>query len=285
MRRIAQLERVSIEPTTSFHLVRRRSDHFPLRLHYHPEIELTLIVQGRGMRFVGDSIQGFGDGDLCLLGSNVLHSWQSAESAGRCEAVVIQFPGDLLAGMSRWPELRRFANIAHQCVRGVQFVRASRDRLARIMLETSETPPASAHRLVKMIEMLECIVAAEGTMELSSAPPGPPQADPAFARFQHVIDALHREMPAAPQQAEMAQAAGLTPAAFSRFFKRMVGRSYVDYINAWRVSLACRQLVQTDEPITQIAFGCGFDNLSNFNRRFRQYKKMTPRQYRQMVAA
>jgi AraC-like DNA-binding protein len=285
MRRLAQFERISIEPTSSFYLARRRSDSFPLRLHYHPEIELTLIVHGRGMRFVGDSIQTFADGDLCLLGANALHSWQSAESVGRCEAVVIQLREELLTRLSQWPELRRFSNLPQQCVRGLQFVGRSRDRLAELMLEASETPSGSAARLLKMIEMLQCIASAGDAVELSSAPPGPPQADPAFARFQHVIDALHRQMPDAPPQAAMAQAAGLTPATFSRFFKRMVGRGYVDYVNAWRVGLACRQLVQTDEPVTRIAFTCGFENLSNFNRRFRQYKKMTPRQYRKMVKA
>ncbi len=65
---------------------------FTTPLHFHPEIELTLIVAGRGLRYVGDSIGSFHDGDLVLLGSNLSHYWwNDAADRRHAHSIVVQF--------------------------------------------------------------------------------------------------------------------------------------------------------------------------------------------------
>jgi AraC-like DNA-binding protein len=59
-----------------------------------------------------------------------------------------------------------------------------------------------------------------------------------------------------------------------------VGVSYIDYVIAMRVGLACRYLLETDGGVAEIAFRVGFNNLSNFNRQFRRLKGWTPRDFR-----
>jgi AraC-like DNA-binding protein len=273
-----------MEPEASLHVLHAKGNGYQLYMHYHPEIELTLILKGRGMRFVGDSVQPFGDGDLCLVGPNLLHSWYTGETPQETEAVVIQFRPETFAQVSRsWPEVRKLQRLAGLCTRGLA-IPGGPGPIAGLILQTAHAPANSVRRLSWFLQAAEAICEVAEGQPLSISPPAaslaPPHADPSLARFQHVIDALHAQMPAAPDQAEMAKLAKMTPAGFSRFFKRFVGRSYVDYVNAWRVGLACRQLMQTALSITQIAFDCGFENLSNFNRQFRKYKGMTPREYR-----
>jgi AraC-like DNA-binding protein len=82
--------------------------------------------------------------------------------------------------------------------------------------------------------------------------------------------------------AQAAKITELTPSAFSRFFRKMTQKTFVSYRNGCRIREACRMLTETDLTITQIAFECGFDNLANFNRRFRAEKYMVPRAYRRM---
>lgn len=272
---------VPIGPTRSVRLIRHSGHNFPIYLHYHPEMELTLFRKGRGMRFVGDSIQPFGPGDLCLLGANLVHTWHTDEKPPSTEIIFAQVRPELLAGAAELsPEFRRLRDLPGLCSRGVQITGPQAQTVTRLLVEAAEAPDGSDRRFTAVLLALNAACDSAGHQTLATTPPAPPQTDSSLSRLRRVIESLHAHMPNPPGQAAMARLAGLTPAGFSCFFKRAVGRSYVDYVNSWRIGLACRQLMQTDLPITTIAFDCGFENLSNFRRRFRQYKQTTPREYR-----
>ena len=88
--------------------------------------------------------------------------------------------------------------------------------------------------------------------------------------------------PTAPgSEEELASIAGKSRSAFSRAFKAHTGLSLVQFINRLRINFAC-QLLMTDPdlPIIDLCFQAGFNNLSNFNRRFLAMKGMSPSQFR-----
>ena len=105
--------------------------------------------------------------------------------------------------------------------------------------------------------------------------------DSTFAELVHLILVHER----GHSLKEVAELLGMTPSAFSRFFRRATGRTFVDYLGALRIAHACELLVETDLPVLQISLAAGFNNLSNFNRRFRRLKGMTPGEYRRQVAS
>ena len=81
---------------------------------------------------------------------------------------------------------------------------------------------------------------------------------------------------------EMAALVNMSEPSFSRFIKRRTGYNFIDCLNNIRISAASRRLI--DEPantIAEIAFKCGFNNLSNFNRIFKKYKGYTPHDFRE----
>jgi AraC-like DNA-binding protein len=85
--------------------------------------------------------------------------------------------------------------------------------------------------------------------------------------------------------AEAAQVAHLSIPAFCRMFRRTTGKTLVGYLNELRTGEVCRELIETERPVSEIAFGSGFNNLSNFNRRFRAQKGLSPRDYRRAFRA
>jgi len=81
---------------------------------------------------------------------------------------------------------------------------------------------------------------------------------------------------------DAASFAGLTSSSFARYFRRMTGRTFVEFRNACRIRKACLALVETDQGVLEIALACGFQNLANFNRQFRGSTGMPPRDYRKL---
>ena len=79
---------------------------------------------------------------------------------------------------------------------------------------------------------------------------------------------------------QLAQMAHLSRSYFMYCFKKMVGISAMEYIIQLRIKLACEMLRNSTAPSLEIAFACGFQNLSNFNRQFKKYVGYTPKQYR-----
>jgi len=79
---------------------------------------------------------------------------------------------------------------------------------------------------------------------------------------------------------EVAILSGLSAPSFCRWFKRSVGNSFVTFLNKARIEKACQYLVVTDLNVSEIAYKCGFESVSHFNRTFRFQKNENPRKYR-----
>ena len=79
---------------------------------------------------------------------------------------------------------------------------------------------------------------------------------------------------------DVASLAGMTEAAFCRYFKARSNKTFIDFVNEIRIGHACKLLLEDKWTIAQIAYDSGFDSLSNFNRNFKKYIGHTPREYK-----
>ncbi len=84
---------------------------------------------------------------------------------------------------------------------------------------------------------------------------------------------------------ELSRAAGMSPKYFCRFFQEMTHQTPIEYLNACRIEHACCQLLTTDQSVTEVAFACGFNDLSYFIKTFKKRKGITPKKYLQTPAA
>lgn len=278
----AQFEKVTA-PGQTF-LVKERIDrHFAFSWHFHPEMELTYIAQGQGQRFVGDSIEPYEAGDLILLGPNLPHTWASRPGPNprkdRHYSIYAQFlPEFLGAGSLKLPEFAPIARLVERSAEGLRLTGRTRQEVAARMKPLFEA--AGFGRLMLLLEILGVIAASRETRPLASKAYGLPQRPFDERRIDAVCRFINENYTRAIGQSEAAARAHLSVSAFSRFFKRSLGRGFVEYVNELRVSHACRLLVDTDKSVAEIAFASGFENLSNFNRRFRDLKRLNPRDYR-----
>ncbi len=68
---------------------------------------------------------------------------------------------------------------------------------------------------------------------------------------------------------------------FCRFFKKFTDKTPIDYLNFYRIEMACKKISNTDALITNVAYSCGFNDLSYFIKTFKKIKGITPRKYKE----
>jgi AraC-like DNA-binding protein len=277
-------EQVS-HPDRAFRFLHFEIDAFRGERHRHRQLELTWIEAGVGLRFVGDDASPFAAGDLVLLGSNVAHSWVSSKrrgSAPPAAATVIQFAPELLS-LPQLPELARLGPLAARARHGLAIVGRSHDLILEVLVRMRTA--SAITRLAAWIEILGLLDAHERDFRtLASSPlrgpPLPATDRPETRRIDQTLDWIQRHLARELAVTEAARIAHVTPAAFSRFFRREVGKTFTRYVNDVRCSEACLKLRLTDRPVAAVARECGFATLSHFNRQFRLRHGMTPREFR-----
>ncbi|MCC9658636.1 helix-turn-helix domain-containing protein [Rhodopirellula halodulae] len=268
----------------SFRCFNRASLQSPVKWHRHPEIELTYIPSGAGSRMVGDHIGSYTDHDLVLLGSELPHTWASDEYRGELydlhSAMVLQFHPEFLGpDFFRLNEMFEILALLQRSSRGLWFPAEVASRVGSQMTELEEQ--RGAIRLVTFLSILHSLAQCESVEPLASELYRATNNEEVETRIQVICDHItHHLTDPELSHAELASLAEMNASAFSRFFKQSTGRTVSAYINELRIGFACRLLTDTDDSILSISHQSGYQNLSNFNRRFQQHRKMTPREYR-----
>lgn len=278
----AIFEKVRRPTDASFRCYEVVLEEFPFLWHYHPEYELTLIVRGRGTRFVGDSIAEFSEGDLVLIGPDMPHTW-CTDAPGRGSrathrAVGVQFGRDFLGErFFHLPEMQRVRAMLEQCGRGLTFPRRVCAQAHPVLVALQGMEPDK--RLLALLGVLAGLSKAKAR-PLASDGFRPSRATGAARRIDLVFKHINEHLTTGVGHAELARLAHMNPASFSRFFRNTVGKTLTDYVNELRVGLACRLLIESDVSVLEVCHRSGFNNFSNFSRRFKAIKKASPRRFR-----
>lgn len=255
-----------------------RKKAFEFKWHYHSEYELTYIVRSRGARYVGDHIGPYEDGDFVLLGSDLPHTWCSDEVGSSTNtAFVIQFSSSLLGPeMARIPEMKYIGRLLQSSSRGIVFPPSTRWRKAmeRIVREKGLSS------LIGLLCLLEELARCRARKFLASVNYSPKLTRDNETRFADAHRFILQNYCSPLRLEQVARVANLSSSAFSRSFTRMTGKPFQNFVTELRIGHACELLSSGSLTITEIAYASGFENLSNFNRRFRDLKGMTPTEFR-----
>ncbi len=279
----AHFEKVAFVDS-GFHAFERVDSEFPFYWHYHPEFELTLIVDSYGQRLVGDSIADYRPGDLVLLGPNLPHSWRSGPIKARSQrvhrAVVVQFRHDFLGEqLLALPEMKGVANLLLQSAAGLAFGHTKIGEGAAASLESIQHLPR-ARQMVTLLSILLDLAGAPDAQILSTNHVQPACRIGDQQRIDAICQYLTRHFEEEIEFAKLAKTLNISQATLCRFFKRATGRTMTKYVNEIRVGAASQLLTGTDQSILEIGFNVGFGNYSNFNRQFKRIKGYSPRELR-----
>lgn len=250
---------------------------FLLSLHTHPEWELTLIHKGAGTQLIGDNISSFVAGDLVLLGPDIPHSWATTPPRDHLQASVVHFGPGVIALINHLAPSAQLRKLLHAARHGLRFSSLP-SHLHNTMVRLAAIPDAEPHAIAELFDLLGSLTDLTPTQLATNLDtPIDPQAQ---YRLDAVCDYVLNEHPAGVTLGAAAKIAHMTPAAFSRFFRRSMGRTFTDYLIDVRLATASTLLRETNTTISTIAAQAGFNNIANFNRQFRRRYHTTPGSYR-----
>jgi AraC-like DNA-binding protein len=282
---LPNLEKVEANINHSFRINHLKVDSFPSLRHYHPEVEILLVVQGTGTRYVGDSVEPFIPGDLVMIGPNVPHEWCSDKNAGAgmSEAIYILFNTEIL-GSDFWnlPESKIILKIIQQSKRGIMLSGKTAKKVAMIMNAMDSSYGFS--RITQLLTILEMFAFSNEFRYLASPviqnTINERDSDRLNNVYKYVTENLHNTI----NLEKASSIANLSSPAFCRYFKKRTNKTFINFLNEMRIGQACRLLVNENHSIAEICYSCGFSNISYFIRQFKSITGLTPLAYRKKFA-
>ncbi len=262
----------------------RRKKEFTYPIHNHEVFELNFVEHAPGVRrIVGDSSEVIGEYDLVLITSPDLeHVWeQNTCTSEEIREITVQFDfrmtEESLFACTPFLSMRKMMNEAQK---GLSF---PLNAIMKVygLLDSLSSIKEGFYAVTQFITIL---------YELSKCPGAKPLASSSFAKIaveddsrrilkvKNFISKNYQDEIRLPQLSDIA---GMSPSAFSRFFKLHTGRNLTEYIIDIRLGAASRMLVDTAQSVSEISFKCGFNNLSNFNRIFKKKKGCSPTEFRE----
>lgn len=275
------LEHLPASPDASWSMLNRRlDDAIPFEWHHHPEFELTLTLNSRGQRFIGNHVAEYDHGDLVLIGPDLPHTWASREKLDETKphvALVFWFRREWIDGLTGGSvELAPIRRLISDAGTALAFDPALGRRLSADFEALFLHPPAQ--RLIGLLTILAKLAEERTRQPLSSVIPQQHVGD--RSRIDRVLVHIHKHYHAPLRMEELAEIAFLSISGLHRLFQRHTQMSVSEYVIALRIGESCSRLSGTNQPTQHIAAEVGYASLANFNRQFRRLRGMSPREYR-----
>jgi len=261
--------------------------YFNPNWHFHPEFQISFIVEGKGTRFVGDHVETFEEGDLVFTGPNLPHLWRSDEayfeknSALKTRGLVIYFDhvllNEILLGKEEFYNIHKLVENAG---RGVEFYGETRKKTNKLLVNIAKEK--GFKRIIKLLEIIDILANSKEYNLLSS--PGYINVfrNEDAEKMRLVYDFVMSNFRTKISLDEIADLLNMTTTSFCRYFKPRANKTFSRFVNDIRIGHARKLLLEDNLNISQIGYECGFNTLSNFNRQFKAITKMSPNEYRRL---
>jgi AraC-like DNA-binding protein len=266
-----------------FILLNNKQAKFDYQIHFHSDYELNMVCNTSGKRIVGDSVEQFIDFDMILIGSNLPHVWK-APTTDDTHVITIQFHDQILNSFLMGKRLfSPIRDMLERSLRGLDFSEETKLRVKDKIFSLSQSH--GFNTALDFFSILYELATSQGQRNLASSTYDTSNVikESKSRRIAKVCSYIEGNYKDEIKLSDVAGLIGMSDSAFSHFFKKRTNRSFVSYLNDVRIGHATKMLFETTHSVSEIAFMCGFYNISNFNRIFKKSKGQTPSDYRASI--
>lgn len=277
----AQLEQITSPLQSILKVFKYENQEFEAPWHFHPEYELTYIQESGGVRFVGDSVMDFEKGDLVLLGPNLPHCWKNMNSDHEmARSIVVQWKDDVLS--QKWLDTNEFMAIRKLIIlssRGIKFdnkiVEKVQPMLNKMMVQTP------FEKLITLLQILDLLAKAKDLQLLTGDNFTAKLNNKSNARINIIHNFVRENYQRKITLEEVSKLVSMSEEPFCRFFKKTFNKSFFTFLNEYKIKLACKLLIESDQHVAEIAFRSGYESLPFFYRQFNKFIGCSPLTYQQ----
>ncbi|MFZ1530041.1 MAG: AraC family transcriptional regulator [Ferruginibacter sp.] len=283
------LEHLPKQKNESF-VVKYFDYHFyPTPWHYHPELEIVLVTESTGKRFIGNHVADFKPGNLAFLGANIPHTYKNEDryymegSKLRAKSIVIHFSKESLGDdFLQLPEAAVIGKFFQQEAYGFDISGKLNTQVSMKLQDIVSL--AGFRRWACLAEILFEIATAKKDIKQLSQQQYVGYNQKESDRLRNVLNWVMANLETNITLTGAAEVAQMNANAFSRFFSLRTRKTFSAFIKELRLQKAASLLIESEVPITQICYECGYNNISNFNRQFLDYYSLNPMRYKKVHA-
>ncbi|GAA3602325.1 AraC family transcriptional regulator [Flavivirga amylovorans] len=268
-----------LKSSAPFVILRHKNAKFDYSIHYHNEFELNLITNFKGKKVVGDAIEKCESVDLTLLGPDLKHIWKSDEEVSNANVTTIQFQEQFLPpkilDYKIFKDIRALLELSK---RGISIQNPTKTKIVKKISKLKDTDHFGSFLL--FLEILHDLSKSEDKKILSSAAGNNLNQKSESRRITIVTKYIENNYHKQIKLSTLAEMINMSESAFSHYFKKRTGQSFIKYLLEHRLSIVTNLLSETNSPISEISYMTGFTTLSNFNRSFKKKHGVSPKQFR-----
>ena len=269
----------------TIHIQDNREHPFYRRYHYHPEYQISLVQEGNGVLLAGNGLSNFSPGDVFMFAPNIPHLFRkdSEETTiplmERSHLLSIFFLDSSFGNQFfQLPEMKKIQELLLTAKKGLKLLPPLAKKISPLMIEMNKL--SGARQLLHFLELLHQIsLSKQWRMICLNSPEIVSRADSYFP-LRKVMQYIRRNFDRSLTLEEVAGVANLSKYAFCRYFRQSTHKSFITFLNEFRISMACKYLADHQYSVSQIGFLAGYNNLSNFYRQFKKVMNCTPAKYR-----
>lgn len=258
--------------------------HAQPSFHAHPELELVFIVEGFGKRIIGDKVEPFESGDMVFIGSSVPHVWLSdpafykEDSNLQSKVIVTYFhPKVFQQFLDNIKEFDGIREVMKQASKGIKILGETRNIIAEKLLAlSSKTGFEKVDGFLQIMHLIsisedKSFIVNNETDKFEKA-----QSDRLIDVIKFIKDNMHEHI----SLKRVAEVACMQEQSFCRYFKNRTKKSFSQYLEDLRMEHARKLLIESDDPISDIAYACGYNSSSHFCKVFKNHNGQSPYQYK-----
>ena len=266
------------------HHVDRHHPRFYMPYPWNMEYEIDLVVRGSVTLTLNESQVHAEAGDIIFIRDGVVHGGHPETTDTIYDCIVFDMK-KMLAGSHTFQD--RIEDVLKHVTLINKYLPASTPDIPRLIqhLFRSMKEEHTGYELVVtgLLYTFFGFIFQQGLYHEAASRPLREHRRKRITQLKQTFPLIESQYQQPLTLTDLARAANLSPNYFCRFFQKITHHSPIDYLNRYRIEMACLKLTHTNDSITEIAFSCGFNDVSYFIRLFRRYKETSPRKYKQLM--